>query len=130
MISVNMFVPNSKVAFSFYKKVFNAVALHTMFEAPIGERNAKFKINDSLFAIADENLNWGSKSPITLGGVPMCIQLFVDDVQKYVNQAVIAGCKIVPPGTDNDPIFATPDGLICSNLCDPFGFIWSITNKK
>ena len=128
MISVNLFVPDSERALAFYERAFGATAEKTLFDVARGEKAARFYIGSDRFAIADENSMWGSKSPLTLGGAPLCIQLFVDDLQKTVDQAVATGTKVVSPGTEEQPIFLTPDGIQCCNLADPFGFIWSVSS--
>jgi PhnB protein len=130
MISLNLFVPDSEKALRFYEKALGAVAAVRWFDRPIGERAAKFHIGKDRFAIADENSAWGSKSPLTLGGSPMCIQLFVDDVKSVANRSLAAGGKVAAPGTDAHQIFITPDGTECCNVADPFGFIWSISKEK
>lgn len=130
MISVNMFVADSKKALAYYEIAFGAISSKTAFDSAKGERTAKFYIGPDRFAIADENPAWGSKSPLTLGSAPLCIQLFVNDVEKAANQALTAGGTVAAPGTVEQPIFITPDGTHCCNIIDPFGFIWSISKEN
>jgi len=116
-------------ALAFYERAFGAVAGKTWFDAATGERAASFTIGDDRFAIADENPVWGSKSVLTLGGAPFCIQIFVDDVREAANRALDAGGKVEVPGTKEQPIFTTPNGTECCNVRDPFGFVWSISRE-
>ena len=130
MISVNLFVPDSVEALRFYEQAFYAVSYQTNFEAAKGEKSAKFIIGDDRFALADENRIWGSTSPITLGGAPLCIQLFVEDVQAVITQALTVGAKLIDPSTEGQPIITLSDGTQFANLIDPFGFVWSISKEK
>jgi len=124
-----MFVPDSKEAMDFYARAFCAVSELTVFDKEKGQNSAKFSIGTDLFAIADENWDWGSKSPLTLGGVPFCIQLFVNDVRKASARAINSGAKVVAPGTDEQAIF-TVHNTECCNVIDPFGFIWSLSEVR
>ncbi|MCL2609693.1 MAG: VOC family protein [Treponema sp.] len=130
MVSINLFVPDSREAMDFYRRAFGAVAVRTHFEGSQGERAARFTIGQDRFAMADENARWGAKSPLTLGGAPLCIQLFVEDVRVAAERALNAGGKVVAPGTEGQPLFTTPDGTECCNVADPFGFVWSISREK
>ena len=114
MISVNLFVPDSAVAIKFYNKAFGAISYDENLQEVKGERHARFRIGQDIFALADENQDLGSKSPITLGGAPICIQLFVDDIEACIQTALQAGAKLIAP----------------SNVIDPFGFVWSISKAN
>ena len=127
MISVNLFVPDSAVAIKFYNKAFGAISYNENLHVAKGERNTCFRIEKNIFALADENHTLGSKSPITLGGVPICIQLFVDDVDSYIKSALQSGAKLTSPSTIDVPILNMPNGVVFGNVIDPFGFIWSIS---
>ncbi|MDR3022231.1 MAG: hypothetical protein LBU60_06140 [Clostridiales bacterium] len=144
MFSLNLFVPNCVLAMEFYKNVFGAVAIHSSFNAPTGFKSAQFKIGDANFAMADENADLGSKSPITLGAVSMCIQIDVEDViewntvdkgfspkiangvLKIVEKALKLDSYLIAPSTEDKPLCCTKDGVQFCNLKDPFGFIWSL----
>ena len=129
MVSINIFVPDCRKALTFYQQAFGAVAVKTQFEGKPGDRFAAFTIGTDRFAMADENPAWGSKSPLTLGAAPLCIQLFVDDVKAAADKALVAGARVVAPGTKDEPVFVLPDGTQCCNVSDPFGFVWSISRE-
>ncbi len=119
-----MFVSNSEDALHLYEKIFNAKGLSVSFEGiKVGEKNARFSIGESLFALADENKELGSKSPLTLGGTSICIQLMVADVEKIIDRAVQEGCVV------EMPIITLPHGIKVGNIKDPFGYIWSISKE-
>ena len=127
MISINLFVRDCPKALAFYEKVFGAVRISENFSVPIGERNASFRIGESRFALADENPVWGSRSLLTLGGVPLCLQIYVPDLEKTLETALSNGGFVMEPGTQESPIFEMHDGVRFANVKDPFGFVWSIT---
>lgn len=105
-------------AIDFYKQAFGATELFRMAgpEGKIG--HAELRIGDSPIMLSDEMM--GNKSPATLGGSPVGVFLYVEDVDAVFNQAVAAGAKSdMPPAN----MFW---GDRYGKLTDPFGHIWSI----
>jgi len=110
-------------AIDFYKRAFGATELFRMdHEGKIG--HAEIKIGDSPIMLADEHPEMGHKSPQTLGGSPVSILLYVEDVDALFNQAVAAGGKIDRPLEDK--FYGDRGG----SLTDPFGHIWHIATHK
>ena len=105
-------------AIDFYKKAFGATELVRMGgpEGKIG--HAEIKIGDSMIMLSDELM--GNRSPQALGGSPVSIFLYVDDVDSVFNQAVNAGAKGDMPPTD---MFW---GDRFGKLTDPFGHLWAV----
>ena len=105
-------------AIDFYKRAFGANELVRM-GAPGGKiGHAELKIGDSMIMLSDELM--GNRSPQTLGGSPVSIFLYVEDVDSVFNQAVNAGAKSDASPTD---MFW---GDRFGRLTDPFGHIWAI----
>jgi PhnB protein len=50
--------------------------------------------------LADEFPEYGGKAPQTLGGSPVSIHLYVDDVDAFFKQALAAGAKELKPVMD------------------------------
>ena len=106
-------------AIEFYKTAFGATELFRMeHEGKIG--HAEMKIGDSPFMLADEHPEEGHKSPTSLGGSPVGIMIYVDDVDKIYNQAIAAGGKEVKPLQDQ--FYGDRSGT----LTDPFGHVWTV----
>ena len=126
-LSVNMFVSNSEKALEYYTSVFGAKIITARLGGECGENNGLFTIGDYKFAVADENIQYGSKSPTTLGGVTVCIQLFVRDIKAVLSKALEKGGEIVAPSTKDTPIVEMDGGVQFCNIVDPFGHVWSIT---
>jgi len=89
---------------------------------PDGESvmHAEIAIGDSTIMIGEECPDWGVLSPQTLKGSPVCIHLYVDDVDALFDRAVAAGAKAVMPVRD---MFW---GDRYARLVDPYGHHWSL----
>ena len=107
-------------AIAFYKAAFGATELMRM-PAPEGRiGHAEVKIGDSIVMLADETLGMGYKSPRTLGGSPISLLLYVEDVDRAVDRAVAAGAKLTRPVADQ--FYGDRTG----GIEDPFGHQWYV----
>src|SRR6476646_1037927 len=87
-------------AIDFYKKAFGAKEV-MRFADPSGKiGHAEIKIGDSIIMLADEHPDMKIVSPQTLGGTPVGIALYVEDVDARFNQVVAAGVKVERPLAD------------------------------
>jgi PhnB protein len=113
-------VRNAREAIEFYRKAFGAAAksVHTMPDGKVG--HAELKIGDSIFTLADEFPNMGFKSPETVGGSPVTLAIYVENVDSLFNQAVAAGATVTHPLADQ--FWGDRYGL----LTDPFGHRWAL----
>lgn len=111
-------------AIEFYKKAFGAKEKLrlVMPNGKIG--HAEIEIEGSTLMLADENPEWGTKSPQTLGGNPMTFGLYVEDVDKSFQKAVDAGASVIMPVKDEFY------GDRVGQVLDPFGYKWMITTHK
>ena len=117
--STNLFVRDTMAALAFYEEVFAAHRLEVIDNEQ--QKSARISIGGSLFALADESPEDGAKSPDTLGGAPLCIELLVHDVDEFIDRALAAGSTI------ELPIIEVPGQYKFGNIKDPFGFVWSIS---
>ena len=85
---------------------------------------AEIRIGDSVLFLVDESPMMGNKSPLTLGGSPTSIQLYVEDCDALFNRAVAAGAKVVMPIADQFW------GDRWGQVADPFGHTWGIATHK
>ena len=77
-------------AIEFYKKAFGATELFRMaHEGKVG--HAEIKIGDSPIMLADEHPDMGYVGPKTLGGTPVSLMIYVEDVDKIFKQAIDSG---------------------------------------
>lgn len=115
-------VKDTRKAIEFYKTAFGAkeIERYTMPDGTIG--HAMIEIGDSRIMLADENLEWGNKSPQTLGGTPVSICMYVEDVDATFNNALHAGAKVIGDMVVKDQFYGDRSGT----LNDPFGHQWTI----
>lgn len=100
-ITPSLSVRDAPSAIDFYKGVFGAIELRTRLTDPDGRiLNAEIRIGDSLIMLTDEFPEFGNLSPQTLGGSPVRIALYVEDVDAVVNRAIAAGAKVLIPVAD------------------------------
>jgi PhnB protein len=108
-------------AIEFYQQAFGAAELFRM-PGPDGRiGHAEIRIGDSLIMLADENPEMGARSPKTMGGSPILILLYVEEVDAVVAQAVAAGAKLIRP--IENKFYGDRTG----GLEDPFGYQWYIS---
>lgn len=120
-LSPHLCVRNAAKAIEFYKEAFSAEEL-TRYADPTGHiACAELRIGDSIFAIADENIEWGNLSPEHLNGSPVMITLYVEDAHAAGAKAEAAGAEIVYPIQDH--FYGERQG----RYKDPFGHLWMIT---
>jgi PhnB protein len=111
-------------ALEFYKKAFGAVELFR-FPAPDGKiGHAEIKIGDSPIMLADEHPEMGYVGPQTIGGSPVSLMIYLDDVDTVFNRAIEAGATVREPVQDKFY------GDRVGGLTDPFGHIWHVATHK
>ena len=62
--------------------------------------HAEMKIGDSVFMLSDEMPGAACKSPQSLGGTPVSIWIYTEDVDSIFNRAVQAGATVKMPLAD------------------------------
>ena len=111
-------------AIEFYKKAFGATELFRMEQSGGKIGHAEIKIGDSPIMLSDEHPEMKYLGPESLGGSPISILLYVDDVDAVFNGAVAAGAKEERP--IEDKFYGDRSGT----LVDPFGHTWHIATHK
>jgi PhnB protein len=115
-----LIIKGAAKAIEFYKKAFGAAEMTRMTQPDGRVGHAEIKIGDSLIMLADEFPEMGARSPQSLGGSPVSILLYVQDVDALTSQAITAGAKVVRPVKDQ--FYGDRSG----SLEDPFGHQWHI----
>jgi PhnB protein len=107
-------------AIDFYKKAFGAKE-RFRFSRDNGKiAHGEIEIGDSYVMLADEAPEAGSRSPETVGGTPVSVFLYVEDVDAVFGKAVAAGAK---PSLPPQNMFW---GDRFAKVSDPFGHDWLI----
>jgi PhnB protein len=107
-------------AITFYTKAFGAKELARS-TAPNGKiAHAQIQIGGTIVMLADESPDTGLLGPGSIGGTPVTLYLFTEDVDATFAGALQAGAKQQRPVQDN--FFGDRTGQII----DPFGHRWTI----
>jgi PhnB protein len=119
-----LIVKGAAQAIEFYKRAFGATELMRMPQPGGKIGHAEIKIGDSPIMLADESPDVGAHSPQSIGGSPVSIMLYVEDVDTIFSQAVAAGAKVRRPVADQ--FYGDRTG----GIEDPFGHLWYIATHK
>ena len=111
-------------AIEFYKKAFGATEVMRLAEPSGRIGHAEVKIGDAIIMLSDEYAEMGVRSPQSLGGTPVAIHLYVEDVDALARQAVAAGAQLTRPVADQ--FYGDRTGTVE----DPFGHRWHIATHK
>jgi PhnB protein len=113
-------VDGASAAIEFYSKVFGATERMRM-PAPEGRvGHAELQIGDSLVMLADAFPEMGVRSPKSIGGTPVTLSVYVEDVDSVFDRAVQAGARALRP-VENQ-FYGDRSG----QFEDPFGHRWSV----
>src|SRR5262249_16349219 len=111
-------------AIEFYERAFGATELFRLAEPSGRIGHAELKIGEARIMLSDEYAEMGVRSPQSLGGTPVRIHLYVEDVDALAARAVAAGAALQRPVTDQ--FYGDRSGW----LVDPFGHQWNISTHK
>jgi len=111
-------------AIEFYKKAFGATERGKLIMPGGIIGHAEILIEGSLFMLAEENIEWGNKSPKTIGGSPVAFSLYVKDVDAMFQKAIDAGATVLM--AVEDKFYGDRVG----ELMDPFGYKWMLATHK
>ncbi|KAA2278866.1 MAG: VOC family protein [Candidatus Nitrosocosmicus sp.] len=120
-ITPMLVVKDGLKAIEYYKKVFGAIDKGTMM-MPDNKSvaHATLEIGNSKIMLSDEFPEMKSLSPESVGGTPVSLYLYVENVDKTFNLAISEGATSLDPVVDQ--FWGDRHGAIK----DPFGHIWSI----
>ena len=119
-ITPYLIVKGASDAIEFYKNAFGASELFRMAQPDGRVGHAEIRIGDSTIMLADEFPEMGHKSPNALGGSPVSLLVYVEDVDTVFARAVEAGAAEDRPVEDK--FYGDRGG----SVIDPFGHIWHI----
>jgi len=114
-------VEGAAAAIDYYSAVFGATE-RTRMPAPEGKvGHAELQIGDSVIMLADEFPEMNILSPKSIGGTPVSLSIYVEDVDGVVERAVGAGATALRPVRDE--FYGDRTG----QFEDPFGHRWSVS---
>lgn len=123
-VNVHLAVRDAARAIEWYRQAFGAEELFRMADpAGGGVLHAEIRIGDAVVMLCEERPD-GNRSPLSLGGSPVTIALYVEDADATFDRAVRAGATPTMPVAD---MFW---GDRYGRLRDPFGHEWSVATHR
>jgi len=115
-----LIVDGAAAAIDYYTRSFGAKEIMRM-PGPDGRiGHADLMIGGGHLMLADETPQMNQRSPKSVGGSPVSLCLYVDDVDSVVDRAVRNGGTLIRPVADQ--FYGDRTG----GLVDPFGHIWFV----
>jgi PhnB protein len=113
-------VDDANAAIEFYTSVLGATERLRM-PGPDGKiGHAELEIGDSVVMLADAFPDMGSPSPRSLGGTPVTVMVYVEDVDGVFDRAIQAGA------TEERQVENQFYGDRAGQFADPFGHKWFV----
>ena len=115
-------VDNAAAAIDFYVDVLGAKERMRMPGPPGKIGHAELNIGESVLMLADEFPDMGAKGPKSVGGTPVSIMVYVEDVDTVFAKAIKGGA------TEERPVENQFYGDRMGAFEDPFGHKWSVAS--
>jgi PhnB protein len=116
-------VDGARDAIEFYTKVLGANERMHMPAPDNKVGHAELELGESLIMLSDEFPEMGVRSPKAVGGTPVMISVYVDDVDSVFQAALEAGA------TEVRPVENQFYGDRTGQFEDPFGHRWSVATR-
>jgi PhnB protein len=116
-------VRDAKAAIEFYTEVFGAVERMRLPGPNDTIGHAEMQLGNSLIMLADEAPEIGVRAPTTIGGTPVVISVYVEDVDAVFERALQAGATSLR--AVEDQFYGDRSG----QFEDPFGHRWSVATR-
>ena len=113
-------VDGASKAIDFYRTVFGAKERMRM-AGPDGRiGHAELEIGNSMIMVADEHPDMNIRGPKSVGGTPVTVLVYVEDVDRAFERALKAGAKELRPVQNQ--FYGDRSG----QFEDPFGHQWNV----
>jgi PhnB protein len=117
-----LIVKGAATAIEFYERAFGARQRLCLPAPGGGIGHAELEIGDSILMLADEFPGMGARGPQAIGGTPVSLLIYVENVDKVYGDAIAAGAKPVR-GLENRFY-----GDRAGQVEDPFGHVWTLAS--
>jgi PhnB protein len=118
-----LYVDGGNDAIAFYSNVFGAKERMRM-GGPDGQiGHAELQLGQGLIMLADRNPELGIRDPKEIGGTPVTISVYVEDVDSVFDAAIEAGATELR--AVEDQFYGDRSG----QFEDPFGHHWSVATR-
>jgi PhnB protein len=119
-ITPYLYINGAGAAIDFYCSVLGATERMRM-AGPDGRvGHAELDLGDSMIMLADENPYIDVRGPRAVGGTPMSLHVYVEDVDGVFERAIQAGAKVLRP--IENQFYGDRSG----QFEDPFGHRWNV----
>jgi PhnB protein len=115
-----LIVGDGDAAIRFYTEVLGAKERMRMGGPDDKVGHAELELGESVIMLADEHPEMGARSPKTIGGSPVLLHVYVEDVDAVFEAALAAGAS--ETNAVQDKFYGDRGG----EFEDPFGHRWSI----
>jgi PhnB protein len=121
-VSPYLSIDGASAAIDFYSKVFGATERVRMPDPDGRIGHAELQLGDSVIMLADEYPEMGIRGPKAVGGTPVTVSVYVEDVDGVFDRAVELGAKALRQVEDQ--FYGDRSG----QFEDPFGHRWSVAS--
>jgi uncharacterized glyoxalase superfamily protein PhnB len=124
-IQPRLVVKDAPRALEFYTKAFGAKEMMRLADPNLKGMivHAELSFGEATVSLTEENKQWQSSSPKTLGGTPVALTLTVGDPDAVAARATKLGAEVVFP--IQDQFYGYREGRIR----DPFGHEWILSKQ-
>lgn len=119
-----LIVQGAARAIEFYTRAFGARERFRLTEPSGRIGHAELLVGTGCIMLADEYPDFGALAPPAIGGSPVKLHLYVDDVAAAVARAVELGATLLRPVQDE--FYGDRVGMIA----DPFGHCWFLATRR
>jgi len=109
-------------AIEFYKRALGAVEIYRLHFGEGKVAHAELQVGDTRLMLADEVPGFGAMSAFTIGGTPITLMHYVENVDEVADRFIKAGGKLVRP------IELHFYGDRSGQFEDPEGYRWTLTS--
>ena len=122
-VSAYITVDGAAAAIEFYKSVLGATERGRM-PGPDGRiGHAELTMGDSLIMLSDAFPDMGIRDPKDIGGTPVTLSVYVEDVDDVFARALAAGA------TETRPVQVQFYGDRSGQFVDPWGHRWNVASR-
>ncbi|HEY1281183.1 MAG TPA: VOC family protein [Acidimicrobiales bacterium] len=122
-VSAYITVDGAAAAIEFYKSVLGATERGRL-PGPDGRiGHAELNIGDSLIMLSDAFPDMGVRDPKDIGGTPVTLSVYVEDVDDVFARALAAGA------TEQRPVQNQFYGDRSGQFVDPWGHRWNVASR-
>jgi PhnB protein len=115
-----LIVDGASAAIDFYTSVLGATERMRMPAPEDRVGHAELEVGDSVIMLADESPEMDARGPKAVGGTPVSLLVYVEDVDRVFDRAIEAGAKVLRPVEDR--FYGDRTG----GFEDPFGHRWDV----